>query len=77
MESLLPIHTSVGPDSVVEVEPLTPIGEPAIVVAFDAHTVLETFEVEISAKIKQKYSKRSFVLENKLRKMQIKAIATR
>ncbi len=61
MESLLPIHTSVGSESVVEVESLTPIGEPAIVVAFDAHTVLETFEVEIGAKIKQKYSKRSIV----------------
>jgi hypothetical protein len=44
--------------SVVDVESGHPIGEPAIVVAFDAHTVAEQFVVEIGAEIKQqKYQK--------------------
>jgi hypothetical protein len=50
MESSLATHTSCGLWSAVEVEPDTPMGEPAIVVAFDAHTVAEQFEVETGAK---------------------------
>jgi hypothetical protein len=54
----LPIHTSVAKSRPVDVEFDNPIGEPAIVVAFDAHTVAEQFVVEIGAEIKQqKYQK--------------------
>jgi hypothetical protein len=58
MESLSVTHTSCGLLNAVEVEPAIPMGEPAIVVAFDAHTVAEQFEVEIGARIKQKIAKR-------------------
>ena len=39
-----------------------PIGDPAIVVAFDVHTVVEQFEVEIGARIEQENSKKSFLI---------------
>ena len=31
-----------------------PMGEPAIVIAFDAHTVVEQYEVKLGAKINKK-----------------------
>jgi hypothetical protein len=53
MELLMPTHTSVGNDNVVDVEFLKPTGEPAIVVAFNAHTVVVQFEIKTGARVKQ------------------------
>jgi hypothetical protein len=60
MVSLLPIHTSFGLETVVDVEFPMPMGDPTTVVAFDAQTVIVQFEVEIDARIKQETSKKAF-----------------